>query len=318
LGDRPATWANLRRRVLFGTTLAVPLGLLVYVGGPAFFLAAAAVALLALREYFGLVQRRWAPVPQPLRALGFAFLLAFLWARGGQVLVAQALPPQLRPWLAPRVELEPGPVAAAVMLSLVVLLFERRRGRRLTVWALTLAGVFYIGWLAGYLQLLRALGPAESEAGRGWVLYVVAATWLYDGGAYVVGSAIGHHRVIPWVSPGKTWEGVAGGLVAAALVTWLAILPLPAAALPWPLAACAPLPIPPLHVLPLALAVSLAAQLGDLAESMIKRDVGAKDSSNLIPGQGGVLDRVDSLLFSVVPVYYYATLVARIASPVTG
>lgn len=315
-GPRPAPKASdsrtavLRHRVVFGFAMAVPLCLAVYFGGPIYVLGAVIAALLSLGEFYQLVERRGFHVPRTLRALGFAFALAFLWARGGQALVAQALPEAWRPWLAPGIALEPGPVAAAVMLSLVVLLFERRAGTRLTAWAFTLAGVFYVGWLLSFFLLLRLLGPAGAEAGRGWVFYVLAVTWSFDGGAYLVGSAIGRHRFIPWISPAKTWEGVAGGALLAVAVTWIATLPMPQVAwLPWPLSAWAPLPVPAWHIVPLALAVGLAAQLGDLVESMIKRETGAKDASGLIPGHGGMLDRVDSLLFSVVLVYYYATLV---------
>jgi phosphatidate cytidylyltransferase len=112
-----------------------------------------------------------------------------------------------------------------------------------------------------------------------------------------------------WISPKKTWEGAAGGFLLCLLATLAARTSLPilgpalGAALGW-----APLPIPLWHVPVLALALSCAAQLGDLAESMIKREAGAKDAGELIPGHGGMLDRIDSLLFTVVLVYYYAAL----------
>lgn len=291
--------------------MAFPICLAAYFGGPIYVAGTVAIALIALHEFYRLVQRRRLQLPRTLQGVGFAFALAFLWARGGQTLVAQALPQSWQRWLAPGIALEPGPVAAAIIVSLVVLLFERRSGRRLTAWAFTLAGAFYVGWLLSFFLLLRTLGPPGAESGRGWVFYVLATTWSFDGGAYFVGSAIGRHRFIPWISPAKTWEGVAGGAVLATLVTWIATLPMPQGTwLPWPLSAWAPLPVPVWHVVPLALAVGLAAQLGDLVESMIKREMRAKDASDLIPGHGGMLDRADSLLFSVVLVYYYATLVA--------
>jgi phosphatidate cytidylyltransferase len=114
-----------------------------------------------------------------------------------------------------------------------------------------------------------------------------------------------------WISPKKTWEGVAGGFTLCLVATLIARTHLPlvgdwlASVLGW-----APLPIPLWQVPLLALVLCAAAQMGDLAESMIKREAGAKDASELIPGHGGMLDRVDSLLFTVVVVYYYAVVVA--------
>ncbi len=177
---------------------------------------------------------------------------------------------------------------------------------RLIGWALTVAGTFYVAWLLGLFQALRLVGGGDGS-GRGWVLYVLAATWAYDTGAYLVGRRFGRHRFMTWISPSKTWEGAAGGLLFCLLVTLIARSPLapPLAAL----SGWAPLPVPLWHVPFLALAVCLAAQIGDLAESMIKRGAGAKDASALIPGHGGMLDRMDSLLFTVVLVYAYVALV---------
>ena len=177
---------------------------------------------------------------------------------------------------------------------------------RLIGWALTVAGTFYVAWLLGLFQALRLVGGGDGS-GRGWVLYVLAATWAYDTGAYLVGRRFGRHRFMTWISPSKTWEGAAGGLLFCLLATLIARSPLapPLAAL----SGWAPLPVPLWHVPFLALAVCLAAQIGDLAESMIKRGAGAKDASALIPGHGGMLDRMDSLLFTVVLVYAYVALV---------
>ena len=113
---------------------------------------------------------------------------------------------------------------------------------------------------------------------------------------------LGRHRFLPQISPNKTWEGVAGGTIAVSLVTVASGLPLTF----WGWQA---LPLWHWHAVPLALGVVAAAQFGDLAESLIKRQAGTKDAGDLIPGHGGMLDRIDSLLFSVLVVYYYVTLV---------
>ena len=284
-----------------------------YLGGPWFLLSEALLGFFGLREFFDLAGRRGARL---VPALGFALGFAVLLVNGGLELLWRGLGPRLGlPPLAPSaldlaVRLV---VAAAVVLPLTVLLFDRHtEGEagspqgRLDGWALTLAGVLYVAWLLSQFQTLRLLGGAGSEIGRGWVFYVFAGTWSYDTGAYLFGSRFGRHRFMTWISPRKSWEGAAGGLVCCLLATLLARSPVPA-----PLAAVsgwAPLPIPLWHVPILALAVCAVAQLGDLAESMIKRDAGAKDASRLIPGHGGMLDRMDSLLFVVLLVYYYAAV----------
>jgi phosphatidate cytidylyltransferase len=283
-----------------------------------FLLGTALVTFLALREFYALSARPGARLNQPL---GFLLAFGILLANGGRGLVIGdlAVPSSIPGAQQIAAVLQPDrfaylarlSVAAAVILPLIALLFERRDMRgRLVGWALTLAGTLYVAWLMSHFQTMRLLGDPGSEAGRGWVFYTLAATWSFDSGAYLVGSRFGRHRFMTWISPNKTWEGAAGGLALCALTTLIARAPLPgigaplAAWLGW-----APLPIPLWQVPLLALALSVAAQLGDLAESMIKREAGAKDASELIPGHGGMLDRVDSLLFTVVLVYYYAAVV---------
>jgi phosphatidate cytidylyltransferase len=311
----------LQRRVVAAFVIAPPVVIGAYAGGGWFLLGTSIVTALALREFYSLSRRPGARLIQPL-----GFLLAFgvLIANGGRDLVIDSLPTVARfpgggafeALLAPDrfANFARFSVAAAVILPLVALLFERADMRgRLVGWALTLAGTLYVAWLMSHFQILRLAGDSSAEAGRGWVFYTLAATWCFDSGAYLVGSRIGRHRFMTWISPHKTWEGAGGGFALCLLATLVARTPLPAStpvlgplagALGW-----AALPIPLWHVPFLALALSCAAQLGDLAESMIKREAGAKDASELIPGHGGMLDRVDSLLFTVVLVYYYAVAV---------
>jgi len=146
--------------------------------------------------------------------------------------------------------------------------------------------VLYVGWLGQHLLLVRRL-----HDGLAWTLLLLLATFATDTGAYAAGRLLGRHKLAPRVSPAKTVEGAVGGLVMAvvAVVALDYLLELP-------------------HRLPmmivLGLAVGAAAELGDLAESLIKRRLGVKDMGHLFPGHGGVLDRLDSLLF-VAPVLYY-------------
>jgi len=316
-GSRAST---LGRRVVAGLVMAPPVLAGVYAGGVWFFVGTAVVTFLALREFYALSARPRVKLIQPL---GFLLALALLLGNGGRDLLVSAVAgatgeagwpglPVLAAVLAPDrfAYLARSAVAAAVIVPLIALLFERRDLRgRLVGWALTLAGTLYVAWLMSHFQTLRLLGPPGSNAGRGWVFYTLAATWCFDSGAYLVGSKLGRHRFMTWISPKKTWEGAAGGFALCLLATLLAQAPLQrlVPGLAW--LGWAPLPVPLWQVPLLAFAVSLAAQLGDLAESMIKREAGAKDASDLIPGHGGMLDRIDSLLFTVVLVYYYAVLV---------
>ena len=157
-------------------------------------------------------------------------------------------------------------------------------------WLWTLGGSLYIGWLLSHYLVLRDL-----DQGRGWVLFAVFATFVNDTASYAVGRMFGKHHMVPNLSPGKTWEGAAGGLVATVLSAPLLALALGLSGA-WTL-------------WPLGLAVSAAAQVGDLAESMLKRAARVKDASALVPGHGGVLDRLDSLVLVGPLIYYYVVWV---------
>jgi phosphatidate cytidylyltransferase len=317
---RPASGRSgvLLRRVVAGFLIAPPILLGVYAGGAWFVFGTALITFLALREFYALSAR---PGRRLLQPLGFLLAFVILLANGGADLIVDSLPALpnvpgklfLDVWLRPdRVaNLVRFSVAAAVIVPLVALLFERADLKgRLVGWALTLAGTLYVAWLMSFYETLRVVGPPGLDAGRGWVFLTLAVTWSFDSGAYFVGSRFGRHRFMEWISPNKTWEGVAGGVVSctlavlAARTDLAALSPALADWLGW-----APLPIPLWQVPLLAAALAAAAQFGDLAESMIKREAGAKDASELIPGHGGMLDRIDSLLFTVVLVYYYAVVV---------
>ena len=155
----------------------------------------------------------------------------------------------------------------------------------------TLLAVLYVGWLLGFGILLHHTSPLGDDL----VLFLVGVTWIGETSAYLVGSAIGRHKLAPVISPKKTVEGAAAQVVAsvisgAALGAWL-------------------LPQCGLGVVVTGGALlGIVGQIGDLAESVIKRSVGTKDTGALIPGHGGVLDRIDSLLFNL-PAFYYFTLV---------
>lgn len=152
----------------------------------------------------------------------------------------------------------------------------------------TLMGTLYVGLLS-YLYLLRTLQDDWI-----WLLYMLAGTWAADTTAFFVGKAFGRRKIAPVLSPKKTLEGSIGGLLGSVLISYLFILYKP------------DLPLP--KMLLLGLLLGAAAGVGDLLESAFKRQAGVKDSSKLIPGHGGILDRIDSLLFTAPLVYYFVLL----------
>jgi phosphatidate cytidylyltransferase len=189
-------------------------------------------------------------------------------------------------------------VGVLAVLGLLTVAIWRRgvTGKPLLAVATTLLGIVYVGVTVSYGYALRnfdwVIGRA---AGAAVLLLPVLCTWASDIGAYFAGRTIGGPKLIPAVSPGKTISGAVGGLIASAALA--------AAYAPYVLRPVAQLGFAPGRALLFGALVSVAAQLGDLVESLLKRDAGVKDSSNLIPGHGGVLDRIDSLLF-VLPVSY--------------
>lgn len=182
-----------------------------------------------------------------------------------------------------------------VFIGIMILeLARKEKGLAVYHISVTVFGVFYVAWLGSHLILLRELPHLmglDYALGYSLVVVTFTATWCYDSGAYFIGSIFGKTRIFPSISPGKTLEGAIGGLafsLAGIFITRAVIAPY----LTVPVAAG------------LAVGGSILAQLGDLCESMIKRDVKIKDASKTIPGHGGVLDRFDSLLFTA-PLFYY-------------
>ena len=170
--------------------------------------------------------------------------------------------------------------------------FERGRDQAGSDFGVTLAGALYFGWIGAYLISLR-----ELPEGQWWVLMVLPAVWLADSGAYFIGRAFGNHKMSPRLSPKKSWEGYLGGVLVGTLGTALLALLLSTWTGPGS-------DITPLGGAVMGLIIALVTPLGDLGESMIKRQVGVKDSGNLLPGHGGAFDRIDSWLWAGVIGYY--------------
>ncbi|MCJ7769917.1 MAG: phosphatidate cytidylyltransferase [Dehalococcoidales bacterium] len=181
-------------------------------------------------------------------------------------------------------------LTSAVVLPAILFLVRCYTEGTFAGWAWTVAGILCIGWLLSHFVALR-----ELDSGRDWVLFALFVTFASDSAAYFVGSAIGKHRLAPGISPKKTWEGAAGGVAGAIGVGLLLIMLLN-------------LPVSYIQAVPLAIAVSIFGQFGDLLESLFKRRVGIKDSGKAMPGHGGFLDRMDSVAFAGAFVYYNALL----------
>jgi phosphatidate cytidylyltransferase len=203
------------------------------------------------------------------------------------LLVAASVIAGMRPWTG-------AALSVAVIGGLVFALFRRGDlpiavGRL----GLLLLGVLYVGFFIPHVALLR-----QQPEGWRWVLFTVYSAMGSDSGAYFAGRAYGRRKLMPAVSPSKTVEGAVGGLVGAAII----------GALCW-LIFFRELPLG--ETLGVAVAIGVLAQLGDLCESALKRGFGAKDSGWIIPGHGGILDRLDSLLFPFVFSYYYYAVATR-------
>ncbi len=275
----------LRQRVLSAAVLVPPLVLALILGGG--WIAAVVVVATALGalEMFRLLRAGGYP--------SFALL-------GTALAVALVLDAAL-PGLLDGKALLLGAVGLILVAIGAFAIPDPRAG--LAVWVGTVFGALYVALLGFVLRLglaapgvtagapLERLGPE-----RGWIILLVFAVWAYDTGAFFVGRQFGRRRFLEHLSPSKTWAGLVGGLVAASVVV---------AAM---LAALGESPVAALVIGPL---VGLAAQAGDLAESLLKRAAGVEDSGSLIPGHGGVLDRIDSFLFAAPVLTLYVVAAYR-------
>ena len=181
------------------------------------------------------------------------------------------------------------PIAiAAALVALALVMRERDLANALPRASLLLLGVVYVFGCWKCALPLRERGPH-------WLMYALILNWAGDAGAYYVGRAFGKHKMAPRVSPKKSWEGAAASVVVAAAVAGAYLAYFAGVAIPQAIA--------------LTVAANAAGQLGDLAESAMKRGAGVKDSGGLLPGHGGMLDRVDSTLFALPVIWAYLKMV---------
>jgi phosphatidate cytidylyltransferase len=274
----------VRQRAI-SAALFVPVLLVVLaIAGPVLALFITLIAGLAAVEVFRLLR---AAGYQTFAALGTALALA--------IVLDAAFPNVLE---------GSGILLVAVGVVLVAVAaftkIEPRDG--LNAWTATVFGAIYVSLLGFILRLGHDAPPVDGAPfavlgpERGWIVLLIFAVWSYDTGAYLVGKRFGREKFLTHISPSKTYAGLVGGVVATTVVT---------AVMLWGLGQS------PAHALLLGPLAALAAQAGDLAESIIKRAADQKDSGTLIPGHGGILDRVDSFLFAAPIVTLYVVALFR-------
>ena len=274
----------MRQRALSALVFVPPLLIVLALGEPWFGALIAVFVAVAAWETGRL-----------LRAAGYQ-AVTWLVVAGALAVAADVAAPA---WLAGYGDLL---IAAVVVAAGVAAFFEKDTKVGFASWMATSFGALYVGLLAALVRLglaapaVASSAPAGQIGGeRGWILLVILLVWSFDTGAYLIGIALGKRKFLAHISPSKSYWGLFGGVVACTAVSVAGFW-----ALGQPLALG--LGLGPL--------IGLVAQAGDLAESMLKRAAGAKDSGGLIPGHGGILDRVDSFIFAApVAALYVAALV---------
>ncbi len=274
LAARVSKLSSLSQRLIVAIAL-VPFGVwLIALGGWPYTLFITLILGLAAWEYQRLF-RMGGFRPSTLLVVGGTLGLALSRALWGDAVSAPLL-------------------SGLILLAMALQVVDYRHSQKTAAmdFSINLGGVLYLGWLGSYLLSLR-----ELPDGQWWFLVVMPAIWLCDAGAYLVGSRIGRHKMAPLISPKKSWEGYLAGIVTGTLGTLgLAML--------WQLRAPA---LTLEKALVVALVVAVFSPLGDLGESMLKRGFGVKDTSQILPGHGGILDRIDSWLWAA-PLGYYLIL----------
>ncbi len=260
-----------KKKVLVGSLLVPPILFLIIIGPPAVLSVMVLLAtFFALREFYMLALPNSQGIERWM-GIGLGVILSFLVIYGD----LEAILPFF--------------VLLLLLLSLLFLAISQNLPSTLSSMGILLFGILYIGFLFPHVSLIRNM-----VEGRVWVLLLIVTVWAGDIFAFFSGSLFGRHKLYPKISPNKTYEGLAGGIVGSILVALVYSYFF----------------IPRLSVglcILLAFGLTILGQLGDFTESMLKRSAQVKDSGSLIPGHGGMLDRMDSFLFSA-PFFYYFLL----------
>src|SRR6478672_11695260 len=293
---KPAT-GRLTFILRFASTIALwTVALLIIFSGYelAFFGLIGALGLISLWEFYGMLDHKGLPNFKITAMVCGATMLVGSFYYFSKVGPAQSYDFEM-----------------TVLLGFLLTVFTRqmfeslRDDAPLRTMAYTLFGLLYVLWLYNFITKIVYIvprSPTGAVMGQFYVLYLIAITKFSDMGAYLTGSIIGKHQMVPHISPKKTWEGFAGALFFSLLASWgmFTLMPRQLSALTWT------------HATILGLLLGFAAVVGDLAESIIKRSTDVKDSGNLLPGIGGALDLLDSLLFTAPLLFFYLRLVIRV------
>jgi phosphatidate cytidylyltransferase len=264
----------LAKRVLVSIIILIILAIAIFILPDwALYLFYAAFIILSLVEFFDLAHKKGIFVHKYWGIiLGILFSATYYFQ---QIL-------GIKFW-----ELE---VIAICIIGLFLLQFIRRDGSSaIASISVSLFGLLYIAWFFSFFIKLRYL-----DSGALWISFVILVSKSGDVGAYFIGNRFGRHQLIQRISPNKSVEGAVGGFAVSILVAYISRLFLPA--------------VPVIHILVLGISLGILAQIGDMAESLLKRDAGVKDSGKIIPGFGGLLDLIDSLLFTTPFLYFYLTV----------
>ncbi len=287
-------WSTFALRLVTSLTLwAVAFGIILSGFEIGFALLISGIGLRALWEYFRMLEHQGVPCFRAFGMICGVFLMAgsFYYFRS------------VGPALSYDFEL-------AVLLFFLLGVFARQmfHGRLeadpLRTMAYTLFGLLWVLWLFNFVTKIAYVAPLSPDGtpnGHFYVLFLLVVTKFSDMGAYLVGCAFGRHPMAPHISPKKTWEGFAGAILCSLIGSYgvFAIFGSRLPAFDW------------MHVTVLGLLLGCAAVIGDLAESLVKRSTGVKDSGSMLPGIGGALDLIDSLLFTGPLLFFYMRLVLR-------
>jgi phosphatidate cytidylyltransferase len=246
------------------------------------------LASTGLAEFYGLVQKRGLACFERCGIVGGVLLMVGTFLNLTGVLGTSGTPSRVN-------DFETSFLILFVLGLCLRKFFSRSQTSGLEAISTTLFGLMYVTWLLNFIQKINFFPAFPEEDGHYYLLYFILITKISDSGAYVVGSLIGRHKMIPRVSPGKTWEGF-GGAIAASILASLVF------------ARCFGRHMAGMnlaHAAVLGLILGLSAVVGDLIESIFKREADVKDSGRFFPGIGGILDLLDSLLFNAPIMYLY-------------
>lgn len=259
----------LLKRIITGFCIGIVVCAVLWLGNPWLAIFASVIAAMGTYEFYRIVRHEHI---QPLVYPGIFFSILFV--------IRSLIPlPQLFELL----------VALLILIPLIWMLFKQEKDNAFINVGWTIMGVLYIGWLVSFYISMRDL-----ENGMSWLFLVLACTALCDIFAYAVGSKLGKHALVSSVSPGKTVEGSLGGMAASIIFAVL-------------ISVLLKLPLSIWQMLLAGIIIGFFAQIGDLVESLLKRNMKTKDAGNVLPGHGGILDRIDSHLL-IAPVAYFLIL----------